>query len=228
MNIYIVVEGEIGEKQVYKNWVSYVNPSLSYCSTINDVTENHYFIAAGGGYPNIFEIINDGLADVHNLTDANGLQLFNRFVVVIDSEDSTKEAKFSEIDDYIKARLQDKPPIDHRVIVQHFCLETWALANKKIVGNNISDPELLKFKRLFNVAINDPELLPALPDEDLNRASFAAKYLRLLLNNKYRNTTYSKNNPKSLLPESYYLEVKSRHLQDGHISSFNEFLTSFV
>lgn len=228
MNVYIVVEGEIGEKKVYEKWIPFVNGSLTYSPTINNVTANNFYIAIGGGYPNLFEIIEDGIEDVSNLY-AGGHRLFDRFVVVIDSEDCTLKDKNKEITDFVdEIVIKKKTYLDYRVIVQHFCLETWALGNRRIFSNNIGLPDLARYKSIFNVAKEDPELLPALPGEELNRSQFANKYLTRLLNNKHRNHSYSKSNPGALLHEKYFEQIKLRHNETKHISSFDSFLTAFI
>lgn len=228
MNIYIVVEGDVGEKELYKHWIPYINNQLTYSATLSEVSNNNFYITSGGGYPNIFEIIEDGIKDMYQLTDNTGNRLFQRFVVVIDSENCSFKQRYTELENFILSKLNARSTIDFKIIIQHFCMETWALANRKIVSNNIHSPELLKYKNLFNVAINDPEQLPDLVDEELNRSQFAAKYLRLLLNNKFRNTSYSKSSPKSLLPKTYFDQVVKRHQETSHISSFSSFLSSFV
>ncbi len=228
MNIYVVVEGEVGEKRVYEKWIPFVNSNLAYAPTIGDVVANNFYIAIGGGYPNIFEIIEAGIDDVNSIKDGE-FCLFDRLVIAIDSENDSLDSKKKEIEDCVNPiLLQKNITIDYRVIVQHFCLETWALGNRKIFTHNIRKPELIKYKNIFNVATRDPELLPPLPDEGLNRAQFATKYLTYLLNNKYRNCSYSKSNPDVLLPESYFTQVKNRLSDTGHINSFNAFLEAFA
>lgn len=228
MNVYIVVEGEVGEKKVYEKWIPLVNASLSFAPTINDVLQNNFYIAIGGGYPNLFEIIEDGIEDVSGIY-SGGHRLFDRFVVVIDSEEHTPQEKNSEISDFVdEIVIQKNIQLDYRVIVQHFCLETWALGNRKIFSNNIGIPELARYKTIHNVAKEDPELLPALEEEELNRAQFALKYLTKLLNNKHRNHSYSKRDPGALLHEKYFEQVKLRYQETHHIASFNSFLTAFI
>ena len=77
-------------------------------------------------------------------------------------------------------------------------------------------PNLLKlreYKRLFDVRDNDPELLSSKPDENMNRAQFAGKYLRLALNDRHRNLSYSKSDPHALVNSKYFVQVKSRHIE---------------
>ena len=229
MNIYVVVEGEVGEKKLYENWIPYVNENLTYAPIIDSVTENNFYIVKAGGYPNIFNITEKAIEDVISIQDNNGLALFDRLVVVVDSEDDSLQQRMTKVNNHINSVIQKLGiNVNYKVVIQHFCLETWGLANKKLMANNIKNPDLAKYIKIFNVFQNDPENLPELMSEDMNRAQFADKYLRLLLNNKFRNLSYSKNNPEALLHNHYYTEVCKRHNNDHYISSFSTFLSAFI
>jgi hypothetical protein len=74
----------------------------------------------------------------------------------------------------------------------------------------------------------DPELLPGYPRREWNRAQFAFRYLKKSLNDKNKNLTYTKRNPKTLLHPKYFHEIEKRYNQTGHICSFSTFLTAFL
>ena len=218
MNIYVLVEGEICEKQIYKCWIPFVNPELIHVPHISDIVSNNFAIVSGGGYPNYFKVIESAFEDVFNY------EAVDRLVIAIDSEELTYTEKRCEIEDYI-SRFEFK--VDVRIIIQHFCLETWALGNRVIIRDNHQCSILAKYKRFYNVKQFDPEYLPPYHEEELNRAQFALLYLRRALNDKYRNLTYNKSNPGALLHPKYYEKVKDRYEQIGHICSFNDFLSAF-
>lgn len=217
MNIYIVTEGK-AEKIVFKHWIAKINPSLSCIERLDDLSNNNYYIISGNGYPNYFDIIEDAIQDVNQLS-------FERLVVSLDSEEMTRQEKYDEVEEFIS---QKYCVADIRIVVQHFCFETWALGNRKLIRANHSLPKLGEYKSFFNVKINDPELLPGKPDEGLNRSQLAGKYLRLAINDRNRNLTYTKGNPKFLVHPTYFTEVKSRLTGTGHIASFEDFLRAFV
>lgn len=218
MNIYVVVEGEVGEKKVYQHWIPLVNPILTPIDYITQVTTNNFYIISGNGYPNYFNTIKNAIDDV-----ANNPQ-FNRLVVAVDSEDIDFATKYTEIDDYIQSFGTS---IDYRIIIQHFCLETWALGNKNIYVRNPQDTQLIQFQSIWNVSTQDPELLPPLVSH-LNRAHSAELYLRKLLQEKYRNLTYTKRRPEALLNNTFFNRVKNRCTQDRHVQSFEHFLNAFI
>lgn len=219
MNIYIVTEGEVGEVLVYQHWVPLVNPQLTYVNHISLISKNNFSIIAGGGYPNYFEVVEHAVEDVCNHSN------IDRLVVAVDSEDISFADKYDEISQFI---LGLHCTADIKIVVQHFCLETWALGNNKIIRDNPQCEVLRRYKKIFNVKNLDPELLPANKNENLNRSQFAEKYLRRALNDKYRRLTYTKANPQVLLHDKYFIRVKERYLNHNHIKSFNDFLRAFV
>jgi hypothetical protein len=217
VNIYTVVEGEIGERYVYEKWIPFINPTLSFVNDIFEIKNDNFAIIAGMGLPFTFEVIEDAIQDVNTVGN------IDRFVIAIDSEDMSFDEKLEEVREF----LADKPCIaEIKIIIQHFCLETWALGNKKVGPRKPKDLTLSEYKRVFNVLEKDPELLPAY--KGLNRAQFALIYLRKMLNDKNRNLTYTKNNPKALLYETYFNEIKKRHDDSDHILSFSTLLDAFT
>lgn len=219
MNIYLVVEGEVGEKRVYKSWIPFVNSNLSYVQDISNVDTDKFYIISGNGYPNYLNVIEDAVKDVEENSN------FDRLVIAVDSEDMTYTDKYNEINNHI---ISLDTSIDYRIIVQNFCLETWGLANKAIYTRNTEDDELLMYQSVFNVSIDDPELLPNLEEKNYNRAQFSEKYLRSLLQEKYRGLTYNKRKPDVLMEQTYFEKVKNRYDVDNHISSFSNFLLAFI
>lgn len=218
MNVYLIVEGN-GEKKVYTHWVPLVNPNLSVVNSLEEVQHNNLIIFSGGGYPNYLEVIEAGVEDVV------GNEQLDRLVIAIDSEEMSYEEKRREIEQVVNALGKN---LDYRIIVQHFCLETWALGNKVIVSRNPKDVRLRQYISHFDILDKDPELLPDYPIEDLSRSQFAARYLTKLLNEKYRSLTYKKGNPKPLVHDMYFKRVKMRLDTTGHIASFEDFLAAFV
>lgn len=218
MNIYIVCEGDIGERHVYESWVPMVNPALTFVDNLFSITANNFSIIVGGGFPNYFEVIEHAIDDVNNYGN------IDRVVIAVDSENQS----FQEKHDEIAAFLQQKHcNCDTKIVIQHFCLEAWALGNKRVGPRNPKLAKLIDYKKCFNVLDRDPELLPPYPPEFLNRAQFAEKYLRAMLLDKHRNLTYSKRNPKALLHKSYFAELNLRLNTTGHIASFAAFLSAF-
>ena len=192
---------------------------LALFDSLEEVQHNNLIIFSGGGYPNYLEVIEAGVEDV---VDNERL---DRLVIAIDSEEMPYEEKRKEIEQVVDALGKD---LDYKIIVQHFCLETWALGNKVIISRNPKDIQLRQYKNHFDVLDEDPELLPDYPIENLSRSQFAARYLTKALNEKYKSLTYNKGNPKPLLHNTYFKRVKTRLETTGHIASFEDFLAAFV
>lgn len=218
MNFYVLVEGQVSEKKVYRSWIPQLWPHLSYVSDFSLFTENCFSILSGNGYPFYLGMIADGISDVSRLKTPT------RLVVCIDSEEMTRDEKLGEIENYIKAHGGND--IDYRVVVQHFCFETWALGNRKLCGA-ANDPEIIELRHNYDVNKFDPEGLPANTKRSLNRSQHAEFYLRKLLNNKHKNLTYSKNNPEQLVHPKYLQQLILRRKQTLHIASFSDFLAAF-
>lgn len=218
MNIYIVVEGASTEVKVYRKWIPLVNPDLVEVYDMDDVVANNFYLVSGGGYPYLFRVIK------HAVEDIRLNQQFSRLVVSIDSEENTFEEKNTEINDFIQSL---NPTTEYRIIVQHFCFEAWALGNRKFGPNKPKNAKLRAYKLLHDVMLQDPELLPALPSEELNRAQFAGKYLKLAIRDKAGHVTYSKSKPDVVAHPSYFEQLNRRLKETNHIPSFQTFLHAF-
>ena len=218
MNFYIVVEGEVGEKLIYKEWIPLVNKNLKYVKNIWEIESNNFSIISGGGYPNYLEVVISAIQDINDYKNVDKL------IIAVDSEDQTLEQKHEEV---MECLLQNPCNKDTEIIVQHFCMETWALGNAKLIKQNPQSELLRKFIKLYNVKRDDPELLPPNEEIGLNRAQFAFKYLKHAILERNKRTTYTKSNPKHLLHGKYFAEVKARFEQTGHIKSFSKFLSVF-
>lgn len=211
MNLYVVVEGA-GEKKVYAKWLPLLNPALREIDFIDEVTQNNFLIRDGGGMPQYFGVIEAGARDV----GAN--PAFDRLVVCVDSEDKTCTEKCQEVLAFVQGLGL---PVDCRVVVQHFCLEAWALGNRAIVRPSPRSEPLASFKRHFDVRELDPELLTPIPGLDISKARFAERYLRAALNDRYRNLSYIKSKPEALMHATYFRQLQNRLQETGHIPSFS-------
>lgn len=218
MNIYIVTEGK-AERKVYKHWIPFVNPKLSFVDEIDKVQNNNFFLISGGGYPAYFEVIEAAISDV------NSYKTFDRLVISIDSEEISREEKQDEIKKFLSTK---KCRVEIKIIVQHFCLETWGIGNQSIFRKNPQSVRLKEYREHYDVKTQDPELLPDYPREFLNRSQYATKYLKVALNDLHPNLSYSKRNPIALTNAKYFEQIKNRYEIVNHINSFSSFLTAFV
>jgi len=182
MNIYVVVEGEVGEKQIYREWIPCVNNKLMFSPTIDQVNHNNFLILHGGGYPQYFSIIEQAIQDVLTIQNGNN-RIFDRLVVSADSEEQSYEEKKSELTEFIDGKLKEQRInfFEYKTIVQNFCLEAWCLGNRKIISNSNKNAELEKHIKHFDVKSSDPELLESPENEALTRAQYAKGYLKAAL-----------------------------------------------
>jgi hypothetical protein len=217
LRYYIVVEGASGEAKVYPKWIQYINSQLTQIYNLNDSQDDGFYLISGNGYPNYLNVIENAIEDVNTLKD------FDFLVVAVDSEDKTYQEKYNEIKEVIDNKLIHT---ESRIIIQHFCLETWALGNRDACRKNTTDVMLLEYKKVHDVRINDPELLPSY--KDMNRSQFAFRYLRCMINDWYPRASYTKSNPKILYDENYFIQLKKRSEKTNHIQSFRKFIDTFT
>lgn len=218
MNIAIITEGR-GDKYIYKSWIPFVNPNITYVDRIRDISSNNFSIVSGFGYPSYFQKIDEVIQDV------NDHGHIDRLVIGIDSEELTLHQKQQEISDYLSSSTCLAPIF---IIVHHFCIETWALGNRRFCPANPNHQPLLTYKIFFDVRSSDPELLPEYPPLRLNRAKFAQRYLSAICQSRNPHLTYNKSRPKPLIHNAYYQQVLLRHQTSGHIASFSFFLNAFI
>ena len=206
------------EKEVYASWIPRINPALKIVNFIQDVVANNVFIVSGQGMPRTLQRIEPSLQDI----DQHGG--IDRFVVSVDSEDLEFESKLEEL----MAKVQSVgPKVPVYPIVQHYCFESWALGNRVVGAKRPKDLNLAEYKRQYDVSNMDPARMPSLKD-GFNRAQFSEHYLRLLLNDQHKGLTYTKANPSVVCHEKYFDQVRKRHQDTSHISSFHQFIEAFT
>jgi hypothetical protein len=220
MNVYIVAEGQT-EKLIYREWIPQLNPALSEVQYVADFQANNFYIVDGGGVPQYFEAIEAAIED------GRANPTITRVVVCADSEDMTLAEKTAELMDFIQLR---NPTVEVRVVVQHYCFESWALGNRRAMPVTVRTDPLLRFKKHFDVSVHDPELLGPVPGSELNRAQTAKAYLRAMVSTKWKaeSLTYLPGHPGPVAHKSYLRHVRSRHLENAHIQSLGALLTAFV
>ena len=218
MKFYVVVEGAATEKEVYRSWIPLVNGTLSYVEHPSFLQDQTFTIISGNGYPYYKKIIQDAIADISAMPGET------RLVVCVDSEEMNYQDKFNEVSSIISEVVNFN--LDYKIVIQHFCFETWALGNRNLKSPS-HDISLIEMRRLYDVSKLDPEGLPPYLAKKLNRSQHAHLYLRKLLNNKNKSITYSKNSPQVVCHPKYFKQVKNRLIDTQHIQSFNKFLTAF-
>lgn len=219
MNIYVVVEGEVTEIAVYRSWIAYLNPAMTEVSRLDKLSRDNFFLIAGKGYPGYFDRIQAAIDDI------NHYQNIDRLVIGIDSEELSYEEKLREIADFLVGR---PCTAEIKIVIQHYCIESWALGNRVIVTRNPQNSRLQTYLTFYDVSQKNPEKMPSYPPEGTKRVHFTIRYLKLLLREKYKQLSYSKRNPKVLTHEKYFNQVRKRLDDTGHIKSFRNFIEAFT
>jgi hypothetical protein len=217
---FFLVEGERTEPKIYRKWVEYSFPKLTFVNQIQSVTNDCYCIFAGGGYPKIFTDEPSPLEIcLRDIKDHGGI---DHFFICLDSEEDNYQTRFKEVETELETikKIGIYPSFQTRIhiIVQHCCIETWFLGHSKMLRKNPQSQKLSEFKKFYNVSINDPELMDY-PKGYLTKASFHLDYLKEMLREKNPNLTYTKKYPGSTT-EKFYLEaLRQRCEKTGHLPS---------
>jgi len=150
---------------------------------------------------------------------------YDFLIIAGDSESLTRSEMYNEINDFVSALTPTRP---FKIIVQHFCIETWALGNRALVRKKPSDKLLRQYINDYNVHIHDPEQLPERKAEGLNRAKHALKYLEMLVEDAYHGKRYMKSNPYVVQHPKFFFAVQKRFQDTLHIRSFEDFINAFT
>jgi hypothetical protein len=221
MNIYVVVDGEYATKKIYQNWIPLANRQLKCVDYLNELTENNFIVyASQNGYPGIWSLTEKAIED------ANNIQGIDRIVVCVDSEDE----KYSEVLSKAQQRVKKKTcKIPVKIVIQHFCLETWLLGNINLFHGKTKDKLLQEYYTRFDIRKLDPADLPDYKQKIMNRAHFAYYYLLAGIKHTHGNKKYyNKRSPGIAQEETFYNSVYDRCKKQGHIQSFNDFLNAFL
>jgi hypothetical protein len=218
MNLYFVVEG-VTERKVYPAWLSYLLPELDRVNVSSKVEDNNYFLISGGGYPSIYNIIEDAIEEI------NDIKRYDYLVICLDAEENTVDyieqeiqAKFNQLSSVKQFYLTNT---NFKIIVHNRCLETWFLGNSKIYTRQPQSTELLNYTRYYNTFKDCPELMGN--NNSSTHAQFHEDYLKTLFQEK--NMKYSKTKPGDVQKEYYLNELKSRvQQQTTHLPSFQNFI----
>lgn len=229
MNLLFLVEGGETEPRVYRAWLKHLFPSLTFVLTPEEMTINTYRIIAGHGYPKMVSKPRKepGVSSLEAcLIDIEKFGNVNHFFICIDSEDHSYTARFHELKsklDELKSGYNiDSSKTEIHIIIQHCCIETWALGNAEIPNehSSIGSSQVLSdFQSYYDVLVNDPEEMSSFPPGYIFRtkAKFHERYLKQYL--QQFGLSYSKKNPKVVEDKKYLDALKKRCESMNHLSS---------
>ena len=208
MNLYIVVEGDRTETQVYPAWLKLLLPDYVQINDAWLVTDNNYYLLSGGGIPSIYDHIANSVLEINNINKQSSNK-YDYLVVCIDTEECEK----GEEEKIIRQKLAEKRVklIDAQlVVIEHqVCMESWFLGNRKVFKRNPQNQKLLEYIEFYNVAEQNPELMDSINNEDFTtKAQFHFDYLKKML--AERNMRYSKSNTSEVQKPDYLNELINR------------------
>jgi hypothetical protein len=225
-----LVEGKRTEPKIYKAWLSHLFPYLNFVKRPEEITTNSCRIIPGNGYPNM--VSTPKLSDEPSRLDAclMDIKKFNNidyFFICVDSEEETYWERFNDIslrldNSKVKLQMEQFERTEFYIIVQHRCIETWALGNACLPINysrlNISE-DFVQFQKYYDVLTNDPEQIPSIPPNYFfsTQAKFHEKYLKEYL--REFGLSYSKNQPGTIQSQDFLNALIKRCSSTNHLSS---------
>lgn len=248
MRLYIITEG-LFESYLYPEWLKLLLPEYHHITKVNDVEqyENCYYMFSSKGYnagyyqmgiPAVYNTIINGLKDIANYG------LYHKLIYLGDSENiplanpheciaRRKNIIYNYIQENAEKKIKQLSESKLKLIIQHNCIETWLLGNKKIVRQNINDSDVLNLLSSYNIKNNDPENMTLdnvpefIKDSIKTIPQFHKYYLRKIINLATKgqiNTVNIKSSYKYFSNESYLSALRTRFITDSHIKSFGYFL----
>lgn len=213
MNLYFVVEGKRTERKLYPKWLKFLLPKYSRLDNFECASNNNYYLLSSEGFPSILQRTQEAIDNI-KITGK-----YNRLIVILDSEDSS----IDERRELIQNILIDNPlpnSVKLDIIVQHRCIETWLLGNRKAISRQPTCPVTCKCKQFYDVTLENPELMDKPDDYTGSTASFHEHYLSHALRDQSNGQAgYSKSHPGQTMTESYWLQLVARYRDMGHIQS---------
>jgi hypothetical protein len=237
VNLLFLVEGKKTETRVYRAWLRYLFPHLSFVLRLEDITENTCLIISGNGIQAMFSKpkIEGGLAPFEAcLNNIKNFGNIDHFFICIDSEEYSYSDRYNEV----KTKLDDAKPIynideaktEIHIIIQYHCFETWALGNAEIpnrcIPKKFGSTLFTDLQAHYDVLLNDPETMPHLKSIHGEYFSTNARFHKHYMAKyaEHFGLRYSSKNPR-LVEENWYLDaLKMRCQSTSHLSSLKLFL----
>jgi hypothetical protein len=242
MNFYFVFEGKT-EPIVYQSWFKQLFRNLiTEVNDYQDVENNNYYYVSDMGVPDCYNAVANAIQDINEVPKYDYLVLF------IDADRYSAEERIAEAHQRIFERLndckkaylyKDLPSNCHlEIIVQHVCIETWFLGNRKFFVRNPQTELLKKYIDYFDVSMNNPEDLAHefIQSEDGTReifgyrtkALFHEAYFRAIFKERMKGVAYHKSKPREVPGEPYFNQLLKRiQANPKHLASFQNMLLFF-
>ena len=215
MNLYMIVEGDRTETQVYPAWLGVLAPHMTRVDNPWNAVNNNYYLFSGSGIPSIYNHVANAVEDIINM-DNIGIH-YDYLLICLDSEGIDIPIVEAEVYSKLEERNIKLKNTELVVCVHKVCMESWFLGNRKFFKNNPQDPRFLRYIGFYNVSSSNPEDMTSL-DSELTYAQFHYEYLRLMF--RERGITYSKKNPGEVMSSSYLDQLIKRTEQTGDLKTF--------
>lgn len=214
MNLYFLVEGKL-EAKLYPKWLSYLLPELERVKQFDAVQSRNYYLFNAGGYPHILD------EDLPNaIREVNESGRYDYLILCFDADEDTVDARRQAVHEAIHEQGIALQQVELEIVVQNRCIETWFLGNRTFYKRDPQNADLRAYTRFYNVADDDPELMPK-HEDFFEVQQFHKAYFKCLC--QARKTHHSERFPGPV-QETYYLdELRKRIDETCHLNSFRYF-----
>lgn len=217
MNLYFLLEGKRTEPKIYPKWLQVLLPNhtrVYNAYSISSSASDNYYLISGMGFP---ALLHNQLKN--SIDEVNEIGHFSHLIIVLDSEEESIEQRINEVENFIIDQNLNLS-CNLKIIVQHRCIETWLLGNRKVFPRQPADTTLVNYINHYSVLNYNPEECPKFPGFNTT-AAYHFDYLRAML--KERNVSYTKTNPRAVDDATYLKELIKRS-NNGHLISFKTFV----
>lgn len=222
MNLYVLHEGAVTEKKVYRAWIRHrFGDHMREAEAASELDHDAFFLIAGGGYPSYGPFIDNAVREVRDNPNIDHL------FVCVDSEEWTRERRAEDISSRLDAAAEKhglrarNPDVVVHVIVQHCCIETWFLGNHRLSLRQPPTKRLTEYLAHYDVRADDPEVMPTLVKSDhRSPQAFHQAYLRELIQNADPPLSrYTKSRPDVVCTRDYFEALRTRTNDTTHLAS---------
>lgn len=211
MSIYFLLEGKRTEPILYPAWMQFFLPTYHRVNSLLDINSNSFIIFSGFGFPCILNHIENAFKDVNNYSTIKHL------IICLDSDEEDRNERFKKIHYFITENKLTLNQASLHIIVQHRCIETWLLGNKKIIPRQPQSQILIECLEHFDLINGDPELLPK-PQRYNSTSNYHFDIVRGIFDE--RNISYSKKFPGEA-QKQYFLNEIYNSVKQNHLASFS-------
>lgn len=227
MNYYFLLEDEKSLLKVLPKWLDYLSMPVSRVADIGAIDRNNYILQSGQG---VTQLVTKVIFDTIDTILESDKQI-DWLVIVLDSEEHDADYRKAQVEKIISdyaAENNYNYTFQIKILVCEHCFETWLLGNEDIypMQEPLPSEEFSKFYLHYNIAQQDPELMPVPAGTNSTIAKYHFQYLHEAL--RYKKVRYRKSRPDNIATREYFENILHRVEHTSHLKTFKELIEFIV